>query len=623
MIFDRACLMQYNTANLTRFVEYVHVLTKHNLTDKAIVAEKGFMDLLNQIYNLHLINANDEKNNAQAIDLLDATENIIVQVSVSCGFKKIYKTFRQLGGLQPLYNHYRLLFFFISLNAEELRNRKYGVTPKFIKFEPKGETAFNKKSDIIDVATLIAEINSCQSDQLEEIVRLTSKLFDAYPFFSQNNDYKTKKKQQEKIIYDLIEIEKLIDQIGDNDFLKERRCELFHKRQTIEKELFQDVQGILDLAQYIAESQNAQLTERMRQAMDAFENGNISKARDILGDAESYVKALCDVSDLVQTSIFRGVEELRMKIKTIMADTSDSIEHRVDESLSLWKKIYDIVIKYHCEDYSEEMYENLLEDYSSFLKQFAHFKDSLIIQSNLLDFRIKKKGSNVADTATSYNNIGRLYYNMGEYSKALEYYEKALKIREQIFGSEHPYTAKSYNNIGLVHYGMGAYSRALEYYEKALRIKELVLGRKDPSTAISYNNIGQVYDGLGDYPKALDFYETSLRIREQVLGMEHPDTAQTYNNIGAVYYHMADYSKALECNMKALEIYEKSLGADHTATATTCNNIGCLYYKMEDMPKALEFFEKSIRVFEISLGPEHQNTKISKKWIARVKEHIA
>jgi tetratricopeptide (TPR) repeat protein len=28
-------------------------------------------------------------------------------------------------------------------------------------------------------------------------------------------------------------------------------------------------------------------------------------------------------------------------------------------------------------------------------------------------------------TATSYNSIGNVYQNMGEYSKALEYYEKS------------------------------------------------------------------------------------------------------------------------------------------------------------------------------------------------------
>lgn len=38
--------------------------------------------------------------------------------------------------------------------------------------------------------------------------------------------------------------------------------------------------------------------------------------------------------------------------------------------------------------------------------------------------------------ATNYNNISTIYQAMGELKKALEYQEKALKIREEILGRE-------------------------------------------------------------------------------------------------------------------------------------------------------------------------------------------
>ena len=42
------------------------------------------------------------------------------------------------------------------------------------------------------------------------------------------------------------------------------------------------------------------------------------------------------------------------------------------------------------------------------------------------------------DLATSYCNIGLVYNRMGEYSKALSYYEKALGIREKSLPATHP-----------------------------------------------------------------------------------------------------------------------------------------------------------------------------------------
>jgi tetratricopeptide (TPR) repeat protein len=78
----------------------------------------------------------------------------------------------------------------------------------------------------------------------------------------------------------------------------------------------------------------------------------------------------------------------------------------------------------------------------------------------------------------SYNNIGGVYDNMGEYSKALSYYEEALEILKNILPANHPKLAASYNNIGTTCYNMRDYSKALVYYERALDIWQLSLPSK-------------------------------------------------------------------------------------------------------------------------------------------------
>ncbi len=39
---------------------------------------------------------------------------------------------------------------------------------------------------------------------------------------------------------------------------------------------------------------------------------------------------------------------------------------------------------------------------------------------------------------------------MGEYGKALEWFERALKISEKVFGKQHPHTIKIANNMQFV-----------------------------------------------------------------------------------------------------------------------------------------------------------------------------
>ncbi|CAF4480796.1 unnamed protein product, partial [Rotaria magnacalcarata] len=49
----------------------------------------------------------------------------------------------------------------------------------------------------------------------------------------------------------------------------------------------------------------------------------------------------------------------------------------------------------------------------------------------------------------AYNNIGLVYYSMGEYSKALSYLEMTLEIQQQFLTPVHLSIATTYSNIGV------------------------------------------------------------------------------------------------------------------------------------------------------------------------------
>ena len=97
------------------------------------------------------------------------------------------------------------------------------------------------------------------------------------------------------------------------------------------------------------------------------------------------------------------------------------------------------------------------------------------------------------------------------------------KIQEKI---SFLYAEAGYGNSCL-----GDYPKALEWYQKALEIREKVLGKDHPSTGTTYNNIAGVYDSQGDYPKALEWYQKALNILEKRLGTEHPNTLIVKSNI--------------------------------------------------------------------------------------------
>ena len=106
-----------------------------------------------------------------------------------------------------------------------------------------------------------------------------------------------------------------------------------------------------------------------------------------------------------------------------------------------------------------------------------------------------------------YYNIGNVFYYLGNYQEALEYYHKARAIREEL-GDKVGLT-KNYTNIGIVLSNLGNYQEALEYHNKAIESGPNTL-TIDANYAIALYNracprvrIGKIDDGLSDLKRAI------------------------------------------------------------------------------------------------------------------------
>ena len=110
------------------------------------------------------------------------------------------------------------------------------------------------------------------------------------------------------------------------------------------------------------------------------------------------------------------------------------------------------------------------------------------------------------------NNLGIAYKDLGQYDKALEFYEQAL-ARTQA-GRDQEFEATVLNNMGNVQRLLGHHDKALDLHTRALAASR-ASGSK-PNEARSLNTIGLTYYALGEYRKALDYHREALAIRRQL-----------------------------------------------------------------------------------------------------------
>ena len=136
----------------------------------------------------------------------------------------------------------------------------------------------------------------------------------------------------------------------------------------------------------------------------------------------------------------------------------------------------------------------------------------------------------------SLNNIVVVHLNKGDYDKALEYYDKSLKIREEL-GDKYG-MGYSLVNIGLVHYDKGEYNKAIEYLEKSLAIqKEIGFKVIELFTTtylyLSYRHLSRDYDEkhLRSLIKETQNIEFDLNFRLYELLEESSYLETAYNQV--------------------------------------------------------------------------------------------
>jgi CHAT domain-containing protein/tetratricopeptide (TPR) repeat protein len=144
-------------------------------------------------------------------------------------------------------------------------------------------------------------------------------------------------------------------------------------------------------------------------------------------------------------------------------------------------------------------------------------------------------------------NRANVDLTLGNYREALELNLKALKIREELH-SPAAEIALVLTNIGVVYDRQHDTARAVEYYERSVRISEAE--HAIPNLLSAYNNLGSKYLVLGRYADA-------ERVLNQALALAAPDANRLIE--GAVLYNLARLRHAQKKNDEALALLRRSL----------------------------------------------------------------
>jgi tetratricopeptide (TPR) repeat protein/tRNA A-37 threonylcarbamoyl transferase component Bud32 len=214
--------------------------------------------------------------------------------------------------------------------------------------------------------------------------------------------------------------------------------------------------------------------------------------------------------------------------------------------------------------------------------------------------------------------LGRTYYGLGLYERAVTLLTKARKVREAALGRGHLDTLKTCNHLAGAYLFAGETAEATTLVGGTLNLLELKLGPDHPDTLISRNTLAAAYQEAGRLSEAIVLYKETLERRQATLGPDHSDTLVSRGNLANAYREAGRTAEAISLDEETLKRREAKLGPNHRHTLANRINLAIAYHDAARLPEAIALHEETIKRLEVALGPDHPHTLRTRNNLANV-----
>lgn len=299
------------------------------------------------------------------------------------------------------------------------------------------------------------------------------------------------------------------------------------------------------------------------------------------------------------------------------------------------------------------------------LVSLGRFSEAAPLHERALEISERSFGRETAEVARVLYSQGILLSQAGRYTEARQLLEKALAIQERTLGPEHSAVGWTCGALGRALLALDDFvgarhtaQRALEILERdyaaarpalerTARIREEVFGRDHPILASSFFDLGRLERDAGELGAARLAFERALQIRERTLGAEHhlvspvltelaqitcgkeilerqplwwkgpcgsptepsaviTSTSHTRSRSWPGFHHAkGDRETARRLFEQALALQERHLEPGDRRLAWSFDSLGLLALEEGRLERARELLEQSVAIRERVYSPDH------------------
>lgn len=245
---------------------------------------------------------------------------------------------------------------------------------------------------------------------------------------------------------------------------------------------------------------------------------------------------------------------------------------------------------------------------AQYLREHGRHAEAEPLYQRALHIREQMLGPDHPLVAYPLNYLAILFREQARYAEAEPLFQRALHIWEQTLGPEHPQVAFPLNSLAILYREQSKYAEAEPLFQRALHIWKRALGPEHPQVTYPLNNLARLYREQGKDAQAEPLFQRALHIREQALGPEHPQVAYPLNNLAILYHEQGKDAEAQALSQRALHILEQALGSEHPQVAYPLNNLANFFREQNKYAEAEALYQRALSVREQHLGQHHPET---------------
>ena len=181
----------------------------------------------------------------------------------------------------------------------------------------------------------------------------------------------------------------------------------------------------------------------------------------------------------------------------------------------------------------------------------AEQAEAIAHREHSLNLKLQRRaGVPHPDCMTALEAVATLYRRLGDYAKAVSYYERAVVEFQKMSASQRPHgvLADCHAGLGLCSIGSSSdYLRAIVHFEMALEAQQTQ--NQPQAVALCLRRLGDAYYSLGEFVTALSYYEQCSSICSAARPTDaaaRAGAAETLACLGLTYLRIGDSVQGAE-----------------------------------------------------------------------------